>query len=261
MPEPVRVLVSGLGGRMGRSIAALVEQAPDLELVGGIGRIASDPAGRAAIVAVGDAGDLLRRTDVVIDFSAPALLRSLLESHAEGLSGRALVVGTTGLGEEEERLLAGRAESGAVLTAANFSVGVNVLLSLVRQAAAALPGFDVEIVEAHHRRKEDAPSGTALALGEAVAAGRGVQLERVRRDGRSGRPGRRTDEEIGFHALRGGEVVGEHEVLFLGEMERVEIAHRASDRALFAAGALRAARWIAGRAPGRYTMADVLGFA
>jgi 4-hydroxy-tetrahydrodipicolinate reductase len=136
---------------------------------------------------------------------------------------------------------------------------VNVLLSLVRDAARALEGYDVEIVEAHHRRKEDAPSGTALALGEAVADGRGLTLDRVRRDGRSGRPGPRPDGEIGFHAVRGGQVVGDHEVLFLGEMERVELVHRASDRTLFAAGALRAARWLSGRPAGRYTMLDVLG--
>ena len=119
----------------------------------------------------------------------------------------------------------------------------------------------MEMVEAHHRRKEDAPSGTALALGEAVAAGRGVELAEVRRDGRSGRPGARPGGEIGFHALRGGDVVGEHQVLFLGERDRLELVHRASDRALFAEGALRAARWLAGRAPGRYTMRDVLGLA
>jgi 4-hydroxy-tetrahydrodipicolinate reductase len=147
-----------------------------------------------------------------------------------------------------------------VLTAANFSVGVNVLLSLVATAAAALgPEYEVEIVEAHHRRKEDAPSGTALALGRAVAGARGVELDAVRRDGRSGRPGARPAGEIGFHALRGGSIVGEHQVWLIGEMDRLELVHRAADRALFAEGALRAAAWLAGRAPGRYSMRDVLG--
>ena len=152
------------------------------------------------------------------------------------------------------------AERGAVLQAANFSVGVNLLLALAERAAAVLgDDYDVEIVEAHHRRKADAPSGTALALGESVAAGRGVKLGEVRVDGRSGRPGERARGEIGFHALRGGEIVGEHEVAFIGAKERVTLGHVASDRALFAEGALRAARWIAGKPAGRYTMADVLG--
>jgi 4-hydroxy-tetrahydrodipicolinate reductase len=263
MPASLRVLVSGAGGRMGRALASLAADDPEFELIGGIGRDAGDSreaAGYPEIVAVSNAAELIGRADVVIDFSAPAFLRSLLENHEEAFGSRGLVVGTTGLGDQEERLLAERAKLGPVVTAANFSVGVNVLLTLVRQVSTALSEFDVEIVEAHHRRKEDAPSGTALALGNAVAAGRGVELESVRRDGRSGRPGPRPEGEIGFHALRGGDVIGDHQVLFYGEMERIEIAHRASDRAVFAAGALRAARWVAGRPAGGYSMADVLGF-
>jgi 4-hydroxy-tetrahydrodipicolinate reductase len=263
MPASLRVLVSGAGGRMGRALAALAGDDPEIELVGGIGRDAADPEendGYPVIVAPSGAAGLIGKADVVIDFSAPTFLRALLEEHGDAFAARALVVGTTGLGDAEERLLAARATEGPVVIAANFSVGVNVLLSLVRQASAALSGFDAEIVEAHHRRKEDAPSGTALALGRAVAAGRGVELQSVRRDGRSGRPGPRPEGEIGFHALRGGDVIGDHQVLFLGEMERIEIAHRASDRAVFAAGALRAARWAAGRPEGRYSMDDVLGF-
>jgi 4-hydroxy-tetrahydrodipicolinate reductase len=249
---------------MGRALASLAGEDPEIELIGGIGREADDSGeepGYPGIVAVSDAAELIGTADVIIDFSAPAFLRALLEEHDEAFGSRGLVVGTTGLGDEEERLLAERAKAGPVVTAANFSVGVNVLLSLVRQASAALSGFDVEIVEAHHRRKEDAPSGTALALGNAVAAGRSVELESVRRDGRSGRPGPRPEGEIGFHALRGGDVIGDHQVLFLGGMERIEIAHSASDRAVFAAGALRAAHWAAGRSAGRYSMDDVLGFA
>jgi 4-hydroxy-tetrahydrodipicolinate reductase len=256
MSGPVRVVVSGAGGRMGHALAGLMDGEGEVEWAGGIGR---EPRESDGIAGLDGAADLIREADVVIDFSAPDFLGELLETHGTEMGGRALVVGTTGLGDAEERLLARRAEAGPVLVAANFSVGVNVLLSLVRDAARALEGYDVEIVEAHHRRKEDAPSGTALALGEAVADGRGLTLDRVRRDGRSGRPGPRPDGEIGFHAVRGGQVVGDHEVLFLGEMERVELVHRASDRTLFAAGALRAARWLSGRPAGRYTMLDVLG--
>lgn len=262
MADTLRVVVSGASGRMGSTLARLIAEEPGLELRGGVDREERDahlsaypeirPAERAA--------DMLADADVVIDFSAPAFLRALLQAQGEALRGKALVVGTTGLDAADERLLDEQASRTAVLTAANFSVGVNLLLALAEQAARALgEEYDVEIVEAHHRRKEDAPSGTALALGEAVAAGREVELSRVRRDGRSGRPGARPAGELGFHAVRGGNVVGEHQVLFLGDMDRVVLSHHASDRALFAHGALRAARWIAGRDPGRYQMRDVLG--
>jgi 4-hydroxy-tetrahydrodipicolinate reductase len=262
MPEPLRVVVSGATGRMGSTLARLAEADPSLLIVGGLDR---DGSGRSApgfpeIHTLADAGELIRSAEVVVDFSAPEFLRRLLSEQGDALAGRALVAGTTGLGAGEESLLSRAAERSPVLTAANFSVGVNVLLALVERAARALGDeYDVEIVEAHHRRKEDAPSGTALALGKAVAAGRGIELESVRRDGRSGRPGARPDGEIGFHALRGGSVVGEHDVLFIGELDRIELVHRASDRALFAAGALRAARWLAGRPAGRYEMRQVLG--
>jgi 4-hydroxy-tetrahydrodipicolinate reductase len=262
--DTLRVAVSGATGRMGRTLARLIAGDAGLELVGGVDRGGARDAdsGYPRIHTPDDARPLLERADVLIDFSAPDFLAALLDAHADALRGRAVVVGTTGLGPEETARLDHLAGNSPVLTAANFSVGVNLLLSLAEQAARVLgEEYDVEVVEAHHRRKEDAPSGTALALGEAVAAGRGVELDRVRRDGRSGRPGARPGGEIGFHAVRGGDVVGEHVVLFLGELERVELAHRASDRALFAAGALRAARWLAGREPGRYTMRDALGLA
>ena len=261
MPEPVRIVVSGASGRMGSTLARLAAEDGGFALVGGLDR---DGAGAGAafpeLRTAADAASLLGGADAVIDFSAPEFLRSLLASAGDALAGKALVVGTTGLGPEEEALLDRAAERSAVLTAANFSVGVNVLLALVEQAARALgDSYDVEIVESHHRRKEDAPSGTALALGAAVAVGRGVELASVRRDGRSGRPGARPAGEIGFHAVRGGSVVGEHDVMFIGDLDRVEIVHRASDRALFAAGALRAARWLVGRPAGRYEMRQVLG--
>lgn len=262
MADPVRVVLSGATGRMGTTLAALAADASDLTVAGGIGRMPERGCdiGCPLVETPEGAGAMLGGADVVVDFSSPELLGRLLEEHADALAGVALVVGTTGLGAGETALLARQAERSPVLVAANFSVGVNLLLALAERAAATLgDDYDVEIVETHHRRKVDAPSGTALALGEAVARGRGVRLAEVRVDGRSGRPGERPRGEVAFHALRGGDAVGEHEVLLIGERERVTLGHAAQDRALFAEGALRAARWIAGRAPGEYTMRDVLG--
>lgn len=263
MRAPLRIALSGAAGRMGHALAGLIAQDPSLALSGGVDRAPGEGAwiagGGVAVRPPEDAAAVVRAAQVVIDFSAPACLRTLATLPAEVWAETALVVGTTGLGTEEERGLDALAEITPVLQAANFSPGVNLLLQLVEQAARVLSGYDAEIVEAHHRSKEDAPSGTALALGEAVARGRGVVLEEVRADGRSGRPGPRPSGEIGFHSLRGGDVAGEHRVLLFGDRERIEMAHVASDRTLFAAGALRAARWLVGRAPGRYSMRDVLG--
>jgi 4-hydroxy-tetrahydrodipicolinate reductase len=260
--ERVRVVLSGATGRMGTTLAGMIADDPALELVGGIGKIPERGCdiGCPVVETPETAGAWLREADVLVDFSAPELLHRILEMHRESLGGTALVIGTTGLLPEEVRMLERVAERAPVLRAANFSVGVNLLLALAERAAAVLgDDYDVEIVEAHHRRKADAPSGTALALGEAVAKGRGVDLASVRVDGRSGQSGERPRGEIGFHALRGGDVVGEHRVLLIGERERVELAHLAQDRALFAEGALRAAKWIAGKPAGAYTMRDVLG--
>ena len=260
------LVVSGATGRMGRILGRLIREADDARAVGGIapggsgGDGGGDDAGYPEIVDVAGAGPVIEACDAVIDFSAPEQVAALLDHHADALAGRALLVGTTGLGDALEGRLRELADEAAVLVAANFSVGVNLLLGLVERAARALPAdrYDIEIVEAHHRRKEDAPSGTALALGRAAAAGRGAALEEVRQDGRSGRTGARPPSQIGFHALRGGDVVGEHEVLFLGDRERITLAHGALSRDLFAEGALVAARWMAGREPGLYRMADVL---
>ena len=254
------VLLSGAGGRMGGTLRRLIESGDDLELVGGIDREGFDVPREAPVHSIEAAGGLVAAADVIIDFSAPAFLRSLIDAHGDALAGTALLVGTTGLEPADEALLDRVAAVSPVLVAANFSVAVNLLLVLAEQAARVLgEQYDVEVVEAHHRRKEDAPSGTALALGEAVARGREVDLAAVRRDGRSGRPGARPGGEIGFHALRGGAVVGHHDVHFLGDLDSLTLTHHADDRSLFAAGALRAARWLAGREPGRYTMRDVLG--
>jgi 4-hydroxy-tetrahydrodipicolinate reductase len=252
---------------MGQSLRQLVESSEDLRLVAGIDREAlmGEAAARLGcplVVTPAGASEVLGEADAVVDFSSPGALRVLLERNANALAGRALVVGTTGLGDRELALLDQAAAHSPVVVAANFSIGVNLLLQLVQSAARVLTEerFDVEIVEAHHRRKVDAPSGTALALAEAVAGARATPLETVRRDGRSGEVGPRPAGEIGLHSLRGGAVVGEHRVHFLGDAERLELAHVATDRALFAEGALLAARWAAGRASGRYRMTDVLGF-
>jgi 4-hydroxy-tetrahydrodipicolinate reductase len=261
-----RLAICGIRGRMGQALARLIGESPDLELVSGIDReplegAASLEYGCPVILSPSEAIRALEDVDVLVDFSAPAATRTLLESVGAALDGRGLVVGTTGLEAETELLLSELAWRAAVLTAANFSIGVNLLVALAERAAAVLDAgrYDVEIVESHHNRKADAPSGTALMLGEALARGRGRSLDEVRTDGRSGRTGERPVGEIGFHALRAGGIVGEHSVQFVGARERIELAHQALDRDLFADGALTAARWIAGRRPGRYGMAEVLG--
>lgn len=264
----IDIAISGARGRMGRLLAQLAGDSADIRIAGGIGRNAGQAQGAPAareieVVPLSDAPDMIRKADVVVDFSCAAFTRALLEQAGDALAGRALVVGTTGLDQVAGDLLDRLSHRAAVLVAPNFSIGVNLLLELVRNAAAALGSdhYDIEIVEQHHSRKVDAPSGTALALGAAAAQGRGRQLEELRPadSARGGRSGARAPGEIGFHAIRGGGVVGEHEVLFIGERERIRLGHDALDRALFADGALAAARWIAGRAPGRYTMTEVLG--
>lgn len=256
---------------MGQTLLRLLSSHADVDLVGGIGRAGSpvepvasghngDSDARPRVVTLDEAPAMIANADVVIDFSAPPATRQLLEHASDALRGRALIVGTTGLDDSTRRKIDEMADRAAILTAANFSLGINLLLGLAQRVAQSLDpaAYDVEITERHHRRKTDAPSGTALALGDAVAAGRGVGLDNVRRDGRTGQTGARTPGEIGFHALRGGGVIGEHSVLFFGERELIELRHEALDRSVFADGALTAARWIAGRAPGRYTMHDVL---
>ena len=196
--------------------------------------------------------------EVFVDFSAPDGLEYHLEQAVE--AGRPIVIGTTGLADEHERMIEAAAERIAVLQAFNTSLGVNLLVHLVREAAARLGAdWDIEIVEMHHRHKADAPSGTALLLGTAAAEGRGVELEAVAERGRDGIAGARREGAIGFAALRGGSVAGDHQVVFAGEGERIELGHRAETRAIFARGAIRAAEWLVGKPPGRYRMSDVLG--
>lgn len=261
----IELVVSGATGRMGRTLGALIREADDLRALAGIApdrpEEGAEAIGYPTIVDVADAGEVIRQADAILDFSAPEQLAAILDAHADALAGRALAVGTTGLADDIDRRLDALASSTAVLVAPNFSVGVNVLLDLVERAAKALPaeGYDIEVVETHHRRKEDAPSGTALALGRAAAEARGSELDAVRTDGRSGRVGPRPGSQIGLHAVRGGGAAGEHIVHFLGEEERITLGHSAGSRALFARGALVAVRRLAGRPAGRYTMKQVLG--
>lgn len=264
----VRVAITGAAGRMGRTLvraigahadcilAAAVEHGESPALGADAGILAGVDALGVAVVA--DLGDVLPGVDVVVDFTTPEATRRHAELCAE--AGVAMVVGTTGLGEADEAALAAASQKAAVVTAPNFSVGVNLALRLVRLAAEVLGDTaDIEIIEMHHRHKVDAPSGTALRMGEVVAEALDRELEVVAAHGRRGRGDPRAGSAIGFHALRGGDVVGDHSVVFACEGERIEITHKASDRMTFASGAVRAAAWAAVQAPGAYGMEAVLG--
>jgi 4-hydroxy-tetrahydrodipicolinate reductase len=253
---------------MGRTVLREIIAAPDLELVGGAERPDHPDLGRDLGLLVGetacglvlrdDVSDLLTRAHVLIEFSTPEA--SLEHARACAARGRPLVIGTTGFSPEQDRELSQLAERFPLLLAPNMSLGINLLLALTEQVARALgPDFDIEILEMHHRSKVDAPSGTALALGRAAATGRGVRLEDAAVRVRDGFTGPRARGSIGFATLRGGDVVGDHAVIFAGEGERLVLQHLASDRRIYARGALAAARWLSGRAPGRYGMRDVLG--
>ena len=252
--------LSGAKGRMGQMIAQTAAQASDIEIVGGLEYVGSPAVGESfgtgQIVATPAE---LAGADVIIDFSRPEGTMALLE--AATAAGQALVIGTTGLSEAQEAEIAKAAAQIPILYCANTSIGVNLLLKLVQQAAKALgPEWDIEIVETHHNQKIDAPSGTALALGHAAAAGRNVSLDAVRDAGRDGITGARKEGDIGFAVMRGGNVAGEHSVVFFGEDERIELTHIANQRAIFARGALTAARFIAAqKTAGLYHMEDVLG--
>ncbi len=262
--------IAGAGGRMGRMLIAAVGETPEARLAGGIDRsdhpaLGDDLGVLAGGAPVGlaltaDVEGLVTAADVIIDFTTPATLLMLAPLAAR--QGKAYVVGTTGLAAEHRQALTMAASLVPVVQAANMSIGVNLLIGLVAQAAAALgPDYDLEIVEMHHRHKVDAPSGTALALGEAAAAARGQALDAVAVRSRDGHIGARPEGAIGFATLRGGDVVGDHTVIFAGDGERLELTHKASSRTVFARGALRAALWTKGRPPGLYGMRHVLGFA
>ncbi len=246
--------IAGIAGRMGRLLAEEVAAA-GATLVGGVDR----PGVAAEGKLFADIAALAAASDVVLDFTHA----STAGAHAKALAaaGTAWVLGTTGLSAADEAAVATTAKHVPVVYAPNFSTGVNLMLALAERMAAALPAeqYDAEIVEMHHRQKVDAPSGTAIGLGRAVAKGRGVVLEDVKESGRDGHTGARRTGAIGFAALRGGQVVGEHTLLFAAGTEHIALTHRAFDRRAFAAGAVRAALWVRGRPPGLYSVMDVLG--
>lgn len=242
MPDPLRLAITGAHGRMGRSLQTLLRDDTRFML--------------AAQIARSEDWRTAPKLDVVIDFSTPQGFDAAL-AHCEA-HGVALVSGTTGLDAAQRKRIDVAGGKIPVLYAANFSLGVAVLTRLLREAAGALPDWDVEIVEAHHVRKVDAPSGTALALGRAAAAVRGQDFDDVAVFGRHGHTGAREPGTIGFASLRAGDIVGEHTAYLVGHAERIELTHRAYDNAIFARGALAAAAWLAGKPAGAYSIQDVI---
>lgn len=263
----IKIAILGAGGRMGKNLIEAVHQQPGVQLAAGIvqpesslvgidlGELAG--IGRVGVAAVASLDAVVQDFDLLIDFTTPAT--TLANAAFCAAHGKALVVGTTGLTDEQKAGLAEAAQQIPLVFAPNMSVGVNLCFKLLELAAAALgDDYDVEIIEAHHRHKVDAPSGTALGMGEAVARALGRNLKEVAVYGREGQTGARQRETIGFATLRVGDVVGDHTVVFGTEGERVEITHKASSRMTFAKGAVRAAVWLQDRPAGLYTMQDVL---
>ncbi len=268
MADAVKIAVTGVSGRMGRMLVDTILGSDRAELVAATEREGHDWIGRDLGTALGrapmgvpvhsDLLDAIVKAQAVIDFTTPGATVAHAELAAQARCVH--VVGTTGLSETDIGRLDAAARHAVVVRAGNMSLGVNLLTRLAQQVAAALDAeFDVEIVEKHHRHKVDAPSGTALMLGEAAAAGRGVALSDVADRGRDGITGPRAEGAIGFSAVRGGDIVGEHDVIFAGTGERIVLSHIATDRGIFARGALKAALWGQGKAPGHYSMASVLG--
>jgi 4-hydroxy-tetrahydrodipicolinate reductase len=268
MDEPVRMAVVGVSGRMGRMLVAAIEESPRACLAGvterpghdWIGRDLGEAMGRAptGVLVREDPLDVFAEADAVLDFTTPAA--TMVHAEIAAQARLVHVIGTTGLTRENRERLAAASRHAVIVEAGNMSLGVNLLTVLVGQVARALgTEYDIEIVEMHHRMKVDAPSGTALMLGEAAAQGRGANLADLAERGRDGDTGPRRDGAIGFASLRGGDVIGEHEVVFAGPGERIALRHVATDRMLFARGALRAALWGREQEPGLYGMTDVLG--
>src|SRR6516164_1087306 len=263
----LRVVIAGAGGRMGRTLIHAVAASKGVTLAGAvdapdsavIGRDAGELAGlgKNGVSVVADAASVLRSADALIEFTIPAA--TLVFAELAASAGLAHVIGTTGHSAEEEAVIAKAASRSTIVKSGNMSLGVNLLAALVKRVAKTLNDYDIEIVEMHHNKKIDAPSGTALMLGRAAAQGRGIDLAQHSVRGRDGVTGARCVGDIGFASLRGGTVVGEHAVIFAGPAERVELTHRAEDRMIFARGALHAALWARGKRPGLYSMADVLG--
>ena len=264
----VTIGIVGAAGRMGQMLVRQIGDTPGAKVVAAseapngaaVGKDAGELAGvgRLGVHISGSPDEVFERSEVVIDFTVPQA--SVAHAEMAARHATAMVLGTTGLSPEEGARIRAAAAKAPIMWADNMSVGVTLLAELVQKVAATLdPAYDIEIVEMHHRHKVEAPSGTALLLGRAAAAGRKVDLARVSARGRDGITGARKSGDIGFASLRGGDVVGDHVVVFVGAGERIELGHRASSRQLFAQGAVRAALWVAGRDPGLYSMKDVLG--
>lgn len=261
MTDTVNIAVAGALGRMGQAVARTLEGHARARIVARFDRPGSSGEGLVERDAA------LAGAQAVIDFTLPEASVLLAEACAalcqkEGGGGPALIIGSTGFSPEQIARIDAAATQIAIVRSGNYSLGVNMLLGLVKQAAAALPAsdWDIEVFEAHHKRKIDAPSGTALMLGEAAADGRGVTLSEVEVRARDGVTGARTEGTIGFSVVRGGGIIGEHSVIFAGEEEVLTLSHSATDRGLFARGAVAAAMWAVNQPPGLYDMQDVLGF-
>jgi 4-hydroxy-tetrahydrodipicolinate reductase len=266
----LRLIVAGAGGRMGRTLIKAIAETPGVTLGGAledarsplIGQDSGTLAGLSAngVPVAADGKAYASKADGIIDFTVPKATAALAELAAQ--SGLIHIIGTTGLAAAEDARIKQAARSAVIVQSGNMSLGVNLLAALVKRAAQTLDeDFDIEILEMHHNKKVDAPSGTALLLGRAAAEGRGLDLDKRSARGRDGQTGARKPGDIGFASLRGGSVVGEHSVIFAGTAERIELVHKADDRMIFARGALKAALWARGQKPGLYSMADVLGIA
>jgi 4-hydroxy-tetrahydrodipicolinate reductase len=264
----MRLIVAGAGGRMGRALTRVISETPGAVLTGALEAPGSDLLGKDAGVLAGlpengvklsaDLWTMSANADGILDFTVPAATIANVAIAAQ--RGLVHVIGTTGLSSSDDAVIRSVTSRAIVVKSGNMSLGVNLLAALVKRVAQSLDeSFDIEILEMHHRAKIDAPSGTALMLGQAAAAGRGVALDERSARGRDGVTGARRAGDIGFASLRGGTVTGDHSVIFAGAMERIELTHRAEDRTMFAQGAIKAALWARGQKPGMYSMADVLG--
>jgi 4-hydroxy-tetrahydrodipicolinate reductase len=264
----MRLIVAGAGGRMGRTLIRAIGETPGLMLAGATegegspllgqdsGVLAGLPPNRVLVTS--EVRPLTLAADAIVDFTVPAATVRLAALAAE--TKLAHIIGTTGMSAADDAIVAEAAKKTAIMKSGNMSLGVNLLAVMTKKVAQALGDeFDIEIVEMHHNKKIDAPSGTALLFGEAAAAGRKIDLKDHSERGRDGHTGARKVGSIGFASLRGGNVAGEHSVIFAGADERIELTHKATDRMIFARGALKAAKWCQGRAPGLYSMLDVLG--
>jgi 4-hydroxy-tetrahydrodipicolinate reductase len=264
----MRLVVAGAGGRMGRTLVKAITDGKEFALAGALedarspligsdsGTLAGLPENGTKLV--GDAGPLLAKADGIVDFTAP--VASVAFAALAAKAGKVHILGTTGLTAADEARIKDAAKSAVIVKSGNMSLGVNLLAALTRRVARTLDNsFDIEILEMHHNQKVDAPSGTALLLGRAAAEGRGIDVDKRSVRSRDGHTGARKTGDIGFAALRGGSVVGEHSVIFAGPAERVELTHKAEDRMIFARGSLHAALWARNQKPGLYSMMDVLG--